>query len=166
MTIVTTGDRRIGQKLPRPPEELKQLEKVWQPPPGIIRKITAVNNTFIGTYYIGAAFGFFILAGILALMMRTQLAVPENGLIDNVTYTIRERAKLQRDIQVLTAQGRLSGLVLTSLPFVVGTFMYIYNPSYFGPMVQRRNGQMLLAYGVVSLLIGHFMVRRIVKIQV
>jgi tight adherence protein B len=86
--------------------------------------------------------------------------------IDNVTYTIRERAKLQRDILVLTAQGRLSGLVLTGLPFVVGTFMFLYNPSYFGPMVQRRVGQMMLLYGVVSLMIGHFLVRRIVKIQV
>jgi tight adherence protein B len=86
--------------------------------------------------------------------------------IDNVTYTIRERAKLQRDIQVLTAQGRLSGLVLTALPFIVGAFMFVYNPSYFGPMVQRRNGQLLLLYGVCSLIVGHFMVRRIVKIQV
>jgi tight adherence protein B len=86
--------------------------------------------------------------------------------IENVGYTIRERAKLQRDIQVLTAQGRLSGLVLTALPFVVGTFMFLYNPSYFGPMVHRKVGQMMLLYGVCSLLVGHLLVRRIVKIQV
>jgi tight adherence protein B len=86
--------------------------------------------------------------------------------IDNVSYTIRERAKLQRDILVLTAQGRLSGLVLTALPFVVGTFMFLYNPEYFGPMVERKVGQMLLLYGIVSLTVGHLMVRRIVKIQV
>jgi len=86
--------------------------------------------------------------------------------IDNITYTIRERAKLQRDIQVMTAQGRLSGLVLTALPFIVGTFMFVRNPTYFGPMVTRRTGQMWLLYGVCSLLAGHIMVRRIVKIQV
>jgi tight adherence protein B len=86
--------------------------------------------------------------------------------IDNITYTIRERAKLQRDIQVMTAQGRLSGLVLTALPFIVGTFMFLRNPTYFGPMVTRRTGQMWLLYGCVSLLVGHLMVRRIVKIQV
>ena len=40
--------------------------------------------------------------------------------LDNISYTIRERFKLQRDIQVLTAQGRLSGGVLTALPFFVG----------------------------------------------
>jgi len=86
--------------------------------------------------------------------------------IDNITYTIRERAKLQRDIQVMTAQGRLSGLVLTALPFIVGTFMFLRNPTYFSPMVTRRTGQMWLLYGCISLLAGHIMVRRIVKIQV
>jgi tight adherence protein B len=86
--------------------------------------------------------------------------------IENVAYTIRERAKLQRDIQVLTAQGRLSGTVLTFLPFGVGTFLYLYNPEYFAPMVQRPTGQHLLMYGFMSLLIGHFLVRRIIKIEV
>jgi len=86
--------------------------------------------------------------------------------VDNIAHTIRERAKLQRDIQVMTAQGRLSGLVLTALPFIVGTFMFLRNPTYFGPMVTRRTGQMWLLYGCVSLLAGHIMVRRIVKIQV
>ena len=86
--------------------------------------------------------------------------------IDNITHTIRERARLQRDIQVLTAQGRLSGLVLTSLPFVVGTFMYFYNPSYFAPMIERPVGHYLLLYGLLSLLIGHLLVRRIVRIEV
>ena len=63
-------------------------------------------------------------------------------------------------------RGRLSGLVLTALPFIVGTFMFLYNPEYFAPMIQRRVGNMLLLYGVVSLLVGHLMVRRIVKIEV
>jgi tight adherence protein B len=86
--------------------------------------------------------------------------------IENVTHTIRERAQLQREIQVLTAQGRLSGLVLTTLPFIVGSFMFLYNPTYFGPMVATSVGQKLLLYGVVSLLLGHLMVRRIVNIEV
>jgi tight adherence protein B len=86
--------------------------------------------------------------------------------IDNCAHTIRERAKLQRDIQVLTAQGRLSGLVLTALPFFVGGFMFLYNPSYFQPMVERRTGHLLMLYGAASLLMGHFLVRRIVKLRV
>ena len=52
------------------------------------------------------------------------------------------------------------------LPFIVGSFMFLYNPSYFGPMVSTPTGHKLLLYGVVSLLLGHMMVRRIVRIEV
>ncbi|MBC8037452.1 MAG: cbb3-type cytochrome c oxidase subunit I, partial [Rhizobiales bacterium] len=71
--------------LPRPESELAELETAWKPPTGI-RILTAVNNTYIGLFYIGAALLFFILAGILALLMRLQLAVPGNTLIDQGTY--------------------------------------------------------------------------------
>lgn len=86
--------------------------------------------------------------------------------IENITHTIREREKLQRDVQVMTAQGRLSGLVLTGLPFFVGGFMFLYNPTYFGPMVERPTGHYMMLYAILSLLVGHLLVRRIVRIEV
>jgi cytochrome c oxidase subunit I+III len=75
----------LPNRTPRPPGELDALKKVWQPPSGI-SFITAVNNTYIGLFYIGTSILFFVLAGILALIMRTQLAVPENDLIGQDTY--------------------------------------------------------------------------------
>src|SRR3546814_5589227 len=48
--------------------------------------LSTVNNYSISIFYIGTAFGFFILAGILALLMRTQLAVPSNTFLDQDTY--------------------------------------------------------------------------------
>jgi len=65
--------------------ERKQLGRIWAPPSGW-RIISAVNNTIVGYFYIGAAFLFFLLAGILALLMRTQLAVPSNTLLSPDTY--------------------------------------------------------------------------------
>jgi cytochrome c oxidase subunit I+III len=71
--------------LPRPDGELERLQKVWEVPKGW-RLFSAVNNTQIGLFYIGAALLFLILGGILALVMRTQLAVPDNDLVDHDTY--------------------------------------------------------------------------------
>jgi cytochrome c oxidase subunit I+III len=71
--------------LPRPPGELDELKAVWDPPKGW-RIFSAVNNTIIGYFYIGTAFLFFVLAGILALLMRTQLAVPGNNFLSQETY--------------------------------------------------------------------------------
>src|ERR687898_2790940 len=71
--------------LPRPRGELDQLRAVWAVPKKW-RVLSAVNNTVIGYFYIGAAFLFFLLAGILALLMRTQLAVPSNTFLSPETY--------------------------------------------------------------------------------
>jgi cytochrome c oxidase subunit I+III len=70
---------------PRPEGELEELECVWCAPKGL-DFIKAVNNNFVGIYYVGAAFLFFILAGVLALLMRTQLALPLNGFLGQETY--------------------------------------------------------------------------------
>ncbi|MHA6298327.1 cytochrome c oxidase subunit I [Devosia sp. CAU 1758] len=70
---------------PRPEGELEQLKRIWATPGGF-RIFTAVNNTVVGTLYIGAAFLFFIMAGILALLMRTQLAVGDNTFLSQDLY--------------------------------------------------------------------------------
>jgi cytochrome c oxidase subunit I+III len=71
--------------LPRPQSELDKLKTVWAVPRGW-RIASAVNNTVIGYFYIGTAFLFFLLAGILALLMRLQLAVPSNTFLSQETY--------------------------------------------------------------------------------
>jgi tight adherence protein B len=86
--------------------------------------------------------------------------------LDNVSYTIRERFKLLRDVQVMTAQGRFSGRVLTALPFMGGLFMYFFNPVYFAPMLDDPRGKYLIAYALVSILLGHLIIQRIVRIRV
>jgi cytochrome c oxidase subunit I+III len=73
----TTGERPAG--------ELEALEDVWCAPRGW-QWITAINNNFVGVYYVGAAMLFFVLAGVLAVLMRTQLAVPMNGFLPQETY--------------------------------------------------------------------------------
>jgi tight adherence protein B len=85
--------------------------------------------------------------------------------IDNVTYTIRERFKLMREMRVLTAQGRLSATVLTCLPFGLGAFLMIMNPRYFAPMINSTTGHYMLAYALGSIIVGHFTIRRIVQIR-
>jgi cytochrome c oxidase subunit I+III len=69
----------------RPASEEQELLRIWRTPTGW-RWPTAVNNTVIGILYIGAALTFFVLAGILALVMRTQLAMPEANLVTQEFY--------------------------------------------------------------------------------
>ena len=79
------NEAHFPNAVPRPEHELEALERAWEPPRGW-RIFSAVNNTFIGLFYVATALLFFVLAGILALIMRTQLAVPENNLIGHALY--------------------------------------------------------------------------------
>lgn len=75
----------LPNELPRPDGERERLEAIWERPKGW-RIIADVNNTTIGYFYIATAFLFFVLAGILALLMRLQLAVPGNDFLSQETY--------------------------------------------------------------------------------
>jgi cytochrome c oxidase subunit I+III len=75
----------LPDRQPRPPGEVEQLRRLWDPPPGL-RFITVINNNYVGVFYVGTAFMFFVFAGVLALVMRTQLAVPANDLVGPTLY--------------------------------------------------------------------------------
>ena len=79
------GISEFPNSLPRPEDELRTLKAVWQTPKGW-RILSSVNNSVVGYLYIGTAFLFFLLAGILALLMRLQLAVPSNNFLSQETY--------------------------------------------------------------------------------
>jgi tight adherence protein B len=86
--------------------------------------------------------------------------------VDNTAYTIRERAKLQRDIRVLTAQSRFSAALLSFLPVAVGLFMATFNRAYFEPMMTTPGGIRMLAFAGMLLVAGHLTIRRIIRFRV
>jgi tight adherence protein B len=86
--------------------------------------------------------------------------------IDSVTETIRERLDLRRLVRTLTAQGRLSGWLVTSLPVVLLVFISIINPHYIHPLFHRTAGIIALGVGAAMLLSGFLLIRRIVDIKV
>ena len=98
--------------LPRPDGELEELERIWKPPRGI-GLLGAVNNTYIGLYYTGTAIWFFLLAGVLALLMRTQLAVPQNDFLGEELYN-----------QIFTMHGTVM-MFLFAVPVVEAMAVYL-----------------------------------------
>jgi cytochrome c oxidase subunit I+III len=85
MSNVDGSRTRLPNETPRPAGEHAELKRIWAKPRGW-RTLTAVNNTDIGLFYMGAAFLFFLLAGVLALLMRTQLARGDNTFIGQDLY--------------------------------------------------------------------------------
>ena len=76
---------RFPTEGPRPEGELEELERIWRSPTGWAR-LTDVNNNYVGLWYVAAAFLFFLLAGVLALVIRAQLSLPLLGILPQETY--------------------------------------------------------------------------------
>src|SRR5688572_3758700 len=109
---MTGPDERLPSSLPRPPGELERLERAWRAPKGW-RLLSAVNNSHIGVFYIATAMLFFVLAGVLGLMMRAQLALPDSTLLSAQTYN-----------QVFTMHGTVM-MFLFAVPVVEAIAVYL-----------------------------------------
>ena len=77
--------RKFPTRGPRPEGEVEELEKLWAGPKGW-GLLTVVNNNYVGFFYVATAFLFFLLAGVLALGMRVQLAAPMQEFLPQDTY--------------------------------------------------------------------------------
>lgn len=103
---------------------------------------------------------------ITAVLIQRQVGGNLAEVLDNIAGTIRERVKLKGKIRTLTAQGRISGIIISLLPICVGLLIYIINPEYVKVLFVHPIGKIMLAAGVASQLLGIIMIRKIVNIEV
>jgi tight adherence protein B len=87
-------------------------------------------------------------------------------ILDTIAFTIRERVRIHGEIRTITAQARLSGMIITLLPVGLALFLFFVQPSYFAPMVHQALGWVMLAVGAFSILVGTAIIQKIVRIQV
>jgi tight adherence protein B len=84
--------------------------------------------------------------------------------LDAVGHTIRERNAIRRQVKALSAEGKLSAIVLMALPFGVTGFISITNPEYLAKFTQSLTGYSMLAAAGVMLLVGALWLKKTVAI--
>jgi tight adherence protein B len=87
-------------------------------------------------------------------------------ILETVAHTIRERVRIMREIQVLTSQQRYSGYVLMLLPVGLAIFLMIVNPEYEMRLFTPGPTLCIPIGAVVLMVLGYFIMRRIVDIEV
>ena len=103
---------------------------------------------------------------VTAIMIQRQVGGELAGILENIARTIRERQKILRDVQTLTAQQRWSGYIIGGLPiFLLGVINFA-NPGYSGELFFTFHGQLMLAAATVMEIIGFVMIRKIIAIEV
>jgi len=105
---------------------------------------------------------FFVTAVILQRQTGGDLA----EILDKIGHLIRERFKIWGQVQALTGEGRLSGIVLLALPPVLFITVYRMNPDYIQLLFTDDLGKKMLIAGIVSQLVGALVIRKIINIRV
>jgi tight adherence protein B len=103
---------------------------------------------------------------VTAVMLQRETGGNLAEILDNLSYVIRERFKIQRQVRVYTAQGRLTMALLMSMPPIIVTVMTLLNPAFIQPLFTDPIGHSLLVGGIALQTIGYFVIRKIIRIQV
>jgi tight adherence protein B len=103
---------------------------------------------------------------VTAVLVQLQVGGNLAGSLERIAHTVRERVQIKGEIATATAQGRMSGWIVTGLPVAVAVLLFVISPDYFRPMTQQLIGWILLAGAGLLILTGNFIIRKIVKIDV
>jgi tight adherence protein B len=107
----------------------------------------------------------------LKMVVTAILIQKESGgnlaeVLDKVAYVIRERFRLKRQVRVHTAQGRMTGWILSFLPIILGFGLYLINPDNMSLLWRREIGVKLLWASGIMTIIGGLIIRKIVNMDV
>ncbi len=103
---------------------------------------------------------------VLAVLIHSQTGGNLSSLLSSLAALIRERLRLKRRARVLSAEGRLSGWVLTLLPFITGFLIYMMNPDFMRVLWTTPTGILLLQINAALMAIGLYWMWKIVHFRI
>jgi tight adherence protein B len=105
---------------------------------------------------------FFVIAVIIQRETGGNLA----EILENIARIIRERFKLHGRIRILAAEGKLSAIILTGLPFMTAFVLFFANPQYIQVLAIDPLGRVLAGVGISLMILGIFSMKRMIAIKV
>lgn len=103
---------------------------------------------------------------VTAVMIQREVGGNLAEILDKLSYVIRQRFSILRQLRTYTAQGRMSGYILGGLPIFLGLVLFVLNPDNMKSFVQHPFGRVMLMVALVLQILGYMWISRIVKIEV
>ena len=107
-----------------------------------------------------------VMAFVTAVLIQRESGGNLTDLLAKLAHTVRERFRFQRNMQTLSAQGRLSAWILSLEPFVLFAILWVVAPAYIQVMVTDPRGPPLLGVALAFIVVGVLWIRQVVKIDV
>jgi tight adherence protein B len=103
---------------------------------------------------------------ITAVLIQRQIGGNLSEILDNITATIRERVRIKGEVKTLTAQGRLSGIIISLLPPSLCGTLFLINREFMEVLFKSSLGIAIIVFSLIMELMGIFFINKIVKIEV
>lgn len=103
---------------------------------------------------------------VTAMIIQRQVGGNLSEVLDTISNTIRERVRIRGEVRTLTAQSKLSAIIISFLPVGIALVLSIMNPSYIGQLFDNLIGLLMVGAAVVMMLIGIFILSKLVKLEV
>lgn len=103
---------------------------------------------------------------VTAVLIQQQVGGNLATILDTIRQTISERIRIRREVNTLTAQGNMSGIVLACIPVALGLFFYVSSPEYLEPLLTTDIGRIAIIGAVFLVIVGFAIIRKIVDIKV
>lgn len=103
---------------------------------------------------------------VTAVLIQQQVGGNLATILDTIRSTITERIRIRREVNTLTAQGKMSGIVLACIPVALALFFYITSPEYLKPLLTTDIGKVAIIGTVFLVIVGFIIIRKIVDIKV
>jgi tight adherence protein B len=103
---------------------------------------------------------------VMAIRIQREVGGNLSETLETAVGTMRERGRLVRHVRALSAEGRLSALILLGMPIVLGGWMFVFRREYLRPLYTEPMGIMMLVGSVVMLCVGGLWLRKLVQVEV
>jgi tight adherence protein B len=103
---------------------------------------------------------------VMAVRIQREVGGNLSELLMTVSETMISRERLRRDVASLTAEGKISAIVIGGLPVGLGAIMYAINPEYMSPLLSTVTGQVMLGVATLAALIGFAWMKKTITIKI
>ncbi|MCE5197654.1 MAG: type II secretion system F family protein [Armatimonadota bacterium] len=102
---------------------------------------------------------------VTAIIIQQQIGGNLAEIIDNIAETIRERVRVEGEMAALTAEGKISGVVLVLLPIVLAALISIVNPGYLAPLIADPVGRIIISAAVILQIFGALIIKAMLVVD-
>lgn len=103
---------------------------------------------------------------VVSVILQRETGGNLSEIIEGLAHLMRERFKFRGKVRVLTAEGRLSAIILYILPVLLAAFLFIFHPNVVAPLYQDPVGRVMASFMAGLMIVGFFLIRRIIKVEV